>query len=147
MVSRGVSNLVGVLLALVITIAAAAVAFTVVMHYVSVSAQNVQITIQSVSLIKSSDTAIFSITIKNEGTVALNALMVTINGNSISSFEYGGLLVSSSNPLPAGANTSYESSTLSGTFTIGLTYLVHVTVTGKTGSTYAIDENVLCVGA
>jgi len=145
--SAAISNLVGVMLLLVITLAIGAASSVVVMHYVTVSTQNMQVTVQSVGLIKSADTTIFSITIKNSGTVALNALATTANGNTITSFDYGGSPISSSNPLPAGASTSYESSTLSGTFTIGLNYLVHITATGMGGSTYAADENVLCMGA
>jgi len=147
MATTAVSNLIGVLIAVVITIAVGAVAYAVIMHSVSTNTQNILVTVQSVSLLKSSDTTIFSITVENAGTVALNALAVTVNGNTITSFDHGGPPISSSNPLPAGASTSYESSTLSGTFTIGSTYLVHITATGITGSTYAADENILCVGA
>ena len=145
--STAVSNLVGVMLAVAITLAIGAAASVVVMHYVTINTQNMQVTVQSTGLIKSADTTIFSITIKNSGTVALNALAATINGDTITSFDYGGSPISSLNPLPAGASTSYESSTLSGTFAVGLNYLVHITATGTTGGTYAADENVLCMGA
>jgi len=145
--TTAVSNIIGALLLIVITIAISAVAYVVIMHDVGTATQNIQITVQSAGLLKSSDTTIFSINVQNTGTVALSGFTMTINGNTITSLDYGSSLISSSNPLPGGASTSYESSTLSGSFTIGVNYLVQITVTGKTGSTYATEENVQCMGA
>jgi len=145
--TTAVSNIIGALLLIVITIAISAVAYVVIMHDVGTATQNIQVTVQSAGLLKSSDTTIFSINVQNTGTVALTGFTMTINGNTITSLDYGSSLISSSNPLPGGASTSYESNTLSGTFTIGVNYLVQITVTGKTGSTYATEENVQCMGA
>ncbi|MGA2875322.1 MAG: hypothetical protein ABSE82_07260 [Nitrososphaerales archaeon] len=147
MATTGVSNLIGAMLALVITIAIAAVAATVVMHYVTISTENIQVTVQSVGLIESADTTIFSITIQNSGSVALSALSVTINGNTITAFNYNGSPISSSNQLPAGLSASYESSTLTGTFTIGSTYSTVITAASVNSGTYAIGTSVFCTGA
>ena len=140
---EAVSSLLAAVILILITLVISLAAYSVASGYVSVSSTNVQVSVSSMSLLASQQTVVFSVTIINSGSVEVTGITLSISGNMITNFHYAGKSITGTNPLPAGLNTTYTSSTLSGIFEVGSEYAYEITTSSNAG-TFVTSGNVFC---
>ncbi|MGA2875325.1 MAG: hypothetical protein ABSE82_07275 [Nitrososphaerales archaeon] len=143
----GISNLIGALLLIVITlgIAGGVAAYSFGLFGSSSTNLSATITTASATFVSGTTTAI-TLSVKNTGTVSISALAVTsisINGVACTAITCPGVTWAPAAAISAGqsASAAFATPTI-GTWTQGATDAISVTVTGASGGTYTATYSV-----
>jgi len=139
----GISNLIGILLAIVITLAIAGGVAAYTFGLVGSSSSNLSAMIitSSATYIASSGTTTVTLALKNTGTVAVASATVAADGTTLTTQPTWSPAFTSSAPLAAGQTASIIFSSPSA-WGQGTYHTLSVTVTGMSGSTYITTQSV-----
>jgi len=136
----GISNLIGALLLIVVTLAIAGGVAAYSFGLMGSSSSNISamITTASATYVVSSSSTTVTISVKNTGTEAWQAVAVSVDGAVVTGYTWAPVPASAT-PIAAGFSIS---TTFSKTLAEGTSHTLSVTVTGVSGSTYTTTQSV-----
>ena len=141
---KGISNLIGILLAVVITLAIAGGVAAYVFGLVGSSSSNLSamITTASATYVSSGPATSLTITVKNSGTEAYKSIDLYIDGSATPTAITWTPAITSAAPLSAGKSVSGTVSLSAVTYPEGTQHVLTVNVGGVSGSNYTTTQSV-----
>jgi flagellin-like protein len=137
--SRAISPLIATIILIAITVVGGLLVYSIFTSTSNTMSAKALVSVETVDLVKDTGgNANFSIVIKNTGNKPINTLKVQLASESEATVTLPG------GKLQPGQSVAYSAPSLSGSYTVGNSYIVVIKATFEDGSTFVTTTGVMC---